>query len=234
MKADLEDLRARIAAAIERENPTHIIGVDEVGYGACAGPLVIGAVCVPRDWKAPEWLTDSKLLSAKQIGALASEFKASGEWCSILFCHSDEIDQCGLGRLRKIGLEAEAENAMTMCEAFSNDNRPLAFVDGNIAMGGALSFPKADLLVPACSMASVIAKHARDLWMIEAAKKYPGYGFDQSMGYDTPQHREALGRLGLCPIHRRSNRTVTSAERKVMGPNEDVSDLIWALSQETE
>lgn len=210
--------RKVIAEAIERIRPTHIVGVDEVGYGACAGPLVIGAVYVPVDWKPPEGLTDSKLLSETEIGHLAKAFQTEMvkavetdnqvHWCLISFDH-ETIDRHGLGRTRTRGLLDAAERSIERCKNVAK-GKPLAFVDGNLEIEGAVSVPKADYLVPAVSMAAVMAKFARDTWMRHIATTYPGYGFENHKGYDTAAHRTALQKLGPCAIHRKSNRTVES------------------------
>lgn len=216
------ELRQRVAEVIARAQPTHIIGVDEVGYGACAGPLVIGAVCVPVDWKAPEGLTDSKMITDDRViarlsnvfGVEVEKSKDGHVFWSLYWSHNDEIDRNGLGRTRAASIREAVENLSSRCKNVLG-GKPLVFVDGNLNIDDAVSIPKADFLVPAVSMAAVMAKHARDIYMSkEMETAYPGYGFKNHVGYDVPEHRAALQKLGPCAIHRRSNNTVASHTQK--------------------
>jgi ribonuclease HII len=209
------ELKARIAKDIRDANPEFIIGVDEVGFGSVAGPLVIGAVGVPVDWVPPVGLTDSKDLSRKQVATLAEAFleKTKTEhnlkWCRI-WTESWEIDVYGLGPLRRRALIRGIDAIRELYEShtYPREPRTLAIVDGNLNIPDSVSLPKADLIVPAVSMASVIAKYLHDIHMIEQAKAHPGYGWETNVGYDTEEHREAIKRLGPCSLHRMSTRTL--------------------------
>jgi ribonuclease HII len=209
------ELQQIVANAIEREKPTHIVGVDEVGYGACAGPLVIGAVYVPVDWKSPAGLTDSKMMSDPEIERLANLFGAAAEKSTDLHfslwrAASDTIDEEGLGRARTRLLRQAVESTVSLCQD-STSGKVLAFADGNLDIEGSVSVVKADFVIPAVSMAAVMAKYDRDAFMMrEMETLYPGYGFRSHVGYDVPEHRAALQKLGPCAIHRKSNATVRS------------------------
>lgn len=216
----LEALRKIAADGIELANPTHLIGLDEVGFGAIAGPLVIGAVGVPVGWKGLTGLTDSKELSGKQIAKLAGEFFAlaagSPEFVwALMWSSSKEIDENRLGACRR---RSFVDGIQKVADQYPPTHRVLAIVDGNLNIPRSLSVPKADLILPVVSMASVIAKYARDEWMRKIAETYPGYGFEQHVGYDTELHRAALNKLGACEIHRQSTRTIRDLTPAVPPP----------------
>lgn len=144
---------------------------------------------------------------------------STGTWHKIGFCHAEEVDRLGVyAALYGLhgGLMREAlESARALGGA-----EPLGIVDGDVAIEGCHHLPKADLLVPAVSMASVLGKLARDEHMAEMDMKYPGYGFASHVGYGTPPHQEALRRLGPCPIHRRSYRPIADLVRVAEEPKE--------------
>lgn len=181
-----------------------ILGIDEVGRGPWAGPLVVGA-CVLGDAKI-EGLTDSKKLSPKKREALApiieKEAAVGLGWVS-----AEELDSIGLSAtLRKACREAVKQIKIPFHEII---------IDGTInflsdtPLGSHVSvLKKADLLVPEVSAASIVAKVARDDYMIKLAEKYPGYGFEKHVGYGTAAHKAAIEQLGICPEHRKSFRPI--------------------------
>jgi len=201
---------------------THVIGVDEVGYGAIAGPLVIGGAIVPIRWVPPDILTDSKDLLPEQIDALALDFHEAvrvgtpGLYYELTTYTSEEIDRMGAGNCRYAGLAWMVRQLLRQCLSLFPGSNPVAVVDGNSNIPNAVNLVKADAKIPACSMASVVAKHSRDAYMrADAERLYPGYGFADHVGYDVPAHRDALGRLGPCAIHRTSYSTVQRYRREV-------------------
>jgi ribonuclease HII len=190
------------------QNATHIICSDEVGNGALAGSLMIGAVCVPIDfdWTQFKGLTDSKKLEDHELERLSSQFRAIRD-PQVSFAvepHSHEdIDRMGLAHLLPWAHEWAIKRMVETCTQVMK-GRPACIVDGTMSIPGALSLPKADLLIPACSMASVLAKYERDQVMADLDKVYPGYDFAQSVGYSSPLHIAGLEKMGPCEIHRRS------------------------------
>ena len=183
-----------------------ILGIDEVGRGPWAGPLVVGA-CVLGDAKI-EGLTDSKKLTAKKREALApiiQEKAAVGlGWVS-----AAELD--------KIGMTA------ALCKACRAAVKQIHIPYHEIIIDGTMNFlrdtplashvqvlTKADLLIPEVSAASIVAKVARDDYMHKLAEKYPGYGFEKHVGYGTAAHRKALEELGVCPEHRKSFKPIAA------------------------
>lgn len=184
---------------IRRSEAAMVIGVDEVGYGAWAGPLVVCAVATPKDWTCPG-LKDSKKLSHKARKSLV-EGALKGLPQHIIFCHAARIDDLGLAEAWRRSVLEVIQGVHALLSQSS-----IVVVDG--VAGGkiadVISLPKADSLVPAVSAASVVAKESRDTWMRDADEVFPGYGFKSHVGYGTKVHQESLSHLGPCPIHRQS------------------------------
>lgn len=195
-----------------------ILGIDEVGRGPWAGPLVIGAVILPPYFDANEnplkdqsWqfaLADSKKLSAKKREALSAEILEKAIFTGLGWVSAAEIDQIGLSESLKLATRRAIENLPL--DSFSE-----IIIDGTVnflkdtPLENKVSvLPKADAKIREVSAASIIAKVARDRYMIELAEKYPGYGFEKHVGYGTATHRAALESLGPCPEHRTSFRPV--------------------------
>ena len=184
--------RKQISAGI---NP---VGVDEVGRGPLLGPVVAAAVILDP-MKPIEGLTDSKKLSDKRRTALSAEIKEKALCWSLGRAEVEEIDDVNILHASLLAMKRAVETLVVQPS--------IAMVDGNRAPSLAcrvITVVKGDLIIPAISAASIIAKVARDAEMQEMDKKYPGYGIAQHKGYPTALHREALLRLGPLPIHRRS------------------------------
>ena len=181
-----------------------ILGIDEVGRGPWAGPLVVGA-CVLGDAQI-DGLTDSKKLTAKKREAMAPEIHKKAA-VGLGWISAEELD--------KIGMTA------ALCKACRAAVKQIHVPFHEIIIDGTLNFlrdtplashvqvlTKADLLVPEVSAASIVAKVARDDYMRKLAEKYPGYGFEKHVGYGTAAHKKALLELGVCPEHRKSFRPI--------------------------
>jgi ribonuclease HII len=199
-----------------------ILGTDESGYGAWAGRLYVGGAVVPRGWKGIRGLTDSKAIDdERERERIASEFKAladdkEGHRClfMIRYAEPSEIDKDGVWNVLHRLHRACIQSLRGTVEGLWGTT-PLIVADGNLKLEGvgAISLPKADALVPAVSMASVLAKVARDATMHEAERLYPGYDFANNKAYGAPRHRQGLDRLGPCPIHRRSYKPIADMVR---------------------
>ncbi len=175
-----------------------VCGIDEVGRGSLAGPLVAGSVILPAGWRQP--LRDSKLLNSTSRQVL-SEFIIKKALASGLgWVSNAEIDNLGLTEsVRLAYLRAlEAMNA-----EFS-----LLIIDGNYdylsEYGVAQAIVKADQQVSCVAAASIIAKVARDNYMIKQARQYPDYSFDTNVGYGTQTHLSSIRQNGLTNLHRQS------------------------------
>jgi ribonuclease HII len=185
-------------------NKQIIVGIDEVGRGAWAGPLLVGAVVLSG--AVPEGVTDSKLLSPKRRLYLAREIKAVALGIGLGWVTSAEIDQIGLGPALKLGT-ARAVAALE-CDF------DLIVIDGTINFlpeHNVITLPKADLLVPEVGAASIVAKVARDAYMKRLHVQDSRYGFDRHVGYGTALHALQLTAHGPGPQHRRSVKPVREA-----------------------
>ncbi|MDO4611977.1 MAG: ribonuclease HII [Candidatus Saccharibacteria bacterium] len=187
-----------------------ILGIDEVGRGPLAGPLVVGAVVLPKFVKGeePEWffeLKDSKKLSARKREAL-SEIILAEAATGLGFVSAEELDKVGVSEALRLATRRAVKSVQGLHAAFSQ-----IVIDGkvNFLAGTALgkyvtTVVKADDLIREVSAASIIAKVARDRYMVELDSKFPGYGFAKNVGYGTKVHMEAISKLGICPEHRKS------------------------------
>jgi len=182
-----------------------ILGIDEVGRGPWAGPLVVGA-CVLREEIAG--LTDSKKLSAKRREELNELIVSTADF-GLGWVDSVELDKIGLAAaLRKATIEAVRQIRGSYAEIVIDGTVIFLAETGKGRYVTVLK--KADLLIPAVSAAAIVAKVARDRYMMELAARYPEYGFAQHVGYGTQGHRQALREYGPCPEHRKSFRPVSA------------------------
>lgn len=176
-----------------------IAGIDEAGRGPLAGPVTAAAVILPPDFEHGV-LNDSKQLSGKKRETVYADLISDSRvlWASAVV-GAEEIDRVNILRATHLA----------MAKAFRKlKPRPdLALIDGRPVKGFPAehrSLVKGDSLSLSIAAASIIAKVERDRFMLKAAERYPGYGFENHKGYGTAEHLEALRSLGPCPLHRRS------------------------------
>ncbi len=175
-----------------------IAGVDEVGRGPLAGPVVAAAVILDPE-NPIEGLADSKKLTEKRREALVVEIKEKALAWSVARAEVEEIDRINILQASLLAMKRAVETLSHSPE--------LALIDGNHCPDldcRMEAIIKGDSKEPAISAASILAKVARDTEMAEMEQVYPGYGFAKHKGYPTKQHREAILKLGITPIHRRS------------------------------
>lgn len=185
---------------------TAIAGVDEVGRGPLAGPVVAAMVILPSGYRHP-FLRDSKRLTHKQRTQTAAALRAepSLHW-AIGEASVEEIDRHNILQATFLAMRRAAENLKV---------RPdFALVDGN--QDPKLGIPAravvgGDNLSPSIAAASIIAKEYRDRLMCDLASSYPEYGFEKHKGYGTAEHCQKLKRHGPCPIHRRTFEPIRQA-----------------------
>lgn len=178
-----------------------ILGIDEVGRGPWAGPLVVGAVVLGG--AAIEGLTDSKKLTKKRREALEPEILEKAAGWGLGWVTAEEIDTIGLGEALRLATRRAVEQVKTPYHEIIIDGT-INFLRDTSKGQYVTTMPKADLLVPSVSAASIIAKVARDRYMAEQDEVYPGYGFAGHAGYGVAKHRAAIEQLGVTPLHRLS------------------------------
>ncbi len=191
-----------------------ILGIDEVGRGPWAGPLVIGAVILDSkpSSRLELWqdLTDSKKLTAKKRKPLNALIQAHAAAHATGWVSANELDRYGLSASLKLATRRAVKQILAQKIYFDEIiiDGTVNFLTGTPLENRVTTLKKADLLIPAVSAASIIAKVARDTYMVEIAKKYPGYGFEKHVGYGTALHKSALLEQGICPEHRQSFRPI--------------------------
>ena len=183
-----------------------IAGVDEAGRGPLVGRVYTAAVVLEPDTGLAAAVGDSKKLSAARRETLDREISSGATAYAIAWCSAAEVDELNILHATMLAMRrAVAALATPPDRVLVDGNRCPDFdVPGEAVVGG-------DGSVPAIGAASILAKVARDRYMLELDARYPGYGFARHKGYPTRQHLEALAQLGPCPEHRRSFRPV--AER---------------------
>ena len=183
-----------------------IIGIDEAGRGPLAGPVAVGAACVPKgfDWKMIPGVNDSKKLSAKNREAIfmrARELQKEGKLeYSVSMVSAPVIDKIGIAPAVRLGIK----------RCFNKlDKNPKTV---SVKLDGLLYAPeeyleqetitKGDQKEKIIGLASIMAKVTRDRYMVKIAKEYPKYSLEIHKGYGTKVHRGAISKYGLSKIHR--------------------------------
>ncbi len=184
------------------EGAARVAGVDEVGRGPLAGPVVAAAVRLDPE-NIPPGLMDSKALSARRRETLAAEIHARAD-VGIAQASVAEIDRLNILNAAMLAMERAVSGL-----ALAPD---LVLVDGNrlppaLAETGR-AIVKGDARSLSIAAASIVAKVSRDRLMVDLAQQHPGYGWDNNAGYPTRQHLAALRTLGVTPHHRRSFKPV--------------------------
>ncbi|MHB1209325.1 MAG: ribonuclease HII [Acidimicrobiales bacterium] len=194
-----------------------VVGVDEVGRGALAGPVTVGVLVVTSDSPPPRGLNDSKLLTRLQREALVNPLTAWARDWSIGSSSAEEIDKWGL-RMALAVAATRALDALSITPTYALLDGPINLLNapGDIAFGAeippplkyrslpALSLVKGDRRSATIAGASVLAKVSRDKWMSSLAESYPEFGWGTNKGYGAEAHLAALRTLGATPEHRKS------------------------------
>ena len=175
-----------------------VAGVDEVGMGPLAGPVVGGAVVLPIGVRIPG-LDDSKLLNAEQRERLDRTIRRRAMAVSVCAVDHAQVDSLGLLRARHLATAGAVAGLKVPAEYLLVDAW-----DVPDAMIAQMAVVRGDRICASIMAASIVAKVARDRAMVEYDKLYPGYGFAGHKGYATPAHRAAIRRLGPSPIRRAS------------------------------
>jgi ribonuclease HII len=196
--------------AARKNGALRIAGIDEVGRGPLFGPVVAAAVILPEGCRLQD-LTDSKKLSEKKRNQLDLEIRACAVAWAIAAVDVETIDRINIRRASLEAMRRAVEQLANSADCLLPD---FLLIDGRdtiqwncpqqaVIHGDALSF--------SIAAASVLAKVHRDQLLVELDEEYPGYGLARHKGYGSPEHMEALARLGPTPMHRRSYQPVAQA-----------------------
>ena len=172
-----------------------VAGIDEVGRGPLAGPVVTACVCIPPDRLVPG-VDDSKKLSEKRREALYEPLMEAAQYVRVASVEPQIIDE--------INILNATRRAMERCGAEFRGFFLVDAVTGLDLPGEVRALVHGDALSYMIAAASVIAKVTRDRYMVSLDEKYPEYGFARNKGYGTAEHIAALKKYGPCPEHRRS------------------------------
>jgi ribonuclease HII len=203
-----------------------IAGVDEVGRGPLAGPVIAAAVILPRGYSHPE-IKDSKLLTVKQRERLAPVIQENAASWALGVVEVQEIDRLNILQASLLAMVKALAGLKSMADCIlidGNQGIPLVlFRRGKFLTGRTLyqrTIVRGDQSCLSIAAASIVAKVARDEMMVEWDKQYPEYGFAAHKGYSCEAHFEALKRYGPSPIHRQSFKPVrdVTADPKNIGP----------------
>lgn len=210
----------------------YVIGVDEVGMGCLAGPVVVCAVAMTATFynkthKNLRWLRESKLLQARQREEYAKQLMAEKDIkFQVTYAYPKTIDKLNIYNAARLAMK-KSVNKLTKgwhdwgphghgnslsTHGVRSDRTPsskaIILVDGKTEINGLkikqIPIVKGDRKIFAIACASIIAKVFRDKMMVRYARKYPGYGFEKHKGYGTKYHQAQLAALGPCEIHRKS------------------------------
>jgi len=178
-----------------------ILGIDEVGRVPWAGPLVVGAVVLGG--AQIDGLTDSKKLSKKKREVLEVEILEKAQATGLGWVTAGELDEVGMSEALRLATRRAVEQIRAPYHEIIIDGT-INFLSDTSKGKYVTTLPKADLLVPSVSAASIIAKVARDRYMAEQGELFPEYGFAGHAGYGVAKHRAAIEKYGVTPLHRLS------------------------------
>ena len=199
----------------------YIIGIDEVGRGSLAGPIVVAAALVKGTIRVRRLgkLRDSKKLSPKQRMAWFAYFNGDPKiGFAVARVYPRRIEKMNISRAANLAAERAYKMLIANRPAFAETSagkqslvaKARVFLDGGLFLGNGeqprnvKTVIKGDEKIPAVAIASIVAKVTRDRFMVRLAKKYPAYGFEKHKGYGTKAHYEALGKHGSCDAHRKT------------------------------
>lgn len=178
----------------------YIAGLDEVGRGCFAGPVVVGAVIFPKDAVVPDGVADSKLLKPRQREKLELRIKNQAICWSVAEISVAAINKVGIGKATQMAFR----KAIKLLEKSPDFILIDAFYIKHLNRKRQQAVKEGDTICASISAASIIAKVHRDRLMKKLHIQYPEYGFAKHKGYGTKQHQEAIRKFGLSRIHRKS------------------------------
>ncbi len=183
--------------ALWEQGLLQVAGVDEVGLGCLAGPIVAAAIVIPREVQTISLVRDSKALSSKQRDQAFEQLSRQGLLMGIGMASVSEIGQVNVLQASYLAMRRAIARVQPIDHALI-DGRPI-----KVELGVPITtLIKGDARSYAIACASIVAKVRRDRLMVHLAKRYPGYGWERNMGYGTPQHLQGLQSIGITPWHR--------------------------------
>ncbi len=200
LKLQLEKQRIEEMCAYEKEYSDYefICGIDEAGRGPFAGPVVAGAVILPKDSRIL-YVNDSKKLSEKKREELYDIIMKEAVSVGVGIAAPERIDEINILNATYEAMQQAINNLTVTPDILLNDAVNIPGIDIK-----QIPIIKGDAKSLSIASASIIAKVTRDRIMYGYDKLYPEYGFAKHKGYGTKQHREALAEYGPCPIHRKT------------------------------
>ncbi len=177
-----------------------VCGIDEVGRGCFAGPVVVGAVVFPENVSLITGLRDSKLLSSKQREILDKLIKQSALMWAVAQVEVEVINQVGIGK----ATQQAFFNVVHQLDQFPQHLLIDAFYITDIDKNIQTPVQNGDKICASISAASIIAKVYRDNLMLQISEEYPNYSLHKNKGYGTQEHQDAIKKYGLTDIHRKS------------------------------
>ncbi len=190
------------------EGYSFVAGVDEAGMAPLAGPVVAGAVILPRNYKLRGLNDSKKILDGETREEMAKQIKHDAVCWSFGFAEVEEIDRLNIYHAGLLAMQRAFQGLTCVPDFVLVDARRIP--NCSAPQRGII---RGDALSASIAAASIIAKTTRDAYMLELDRTYAGYGFASHKGYPTPEHCRALKELGALPIHRRSFARV----REVLG-----------------
>lgn len=175
----------------------HVAGVDEVGCGSLAGPVIAAAVVLPVEGGV-KGAVDSKLLTPSEREQIAEVIQGKAVAVGIGAASAREIERLNILRASGLAMQRALRRLPLTPDCVLIDGRPQP------CLGDHLAIIRGDRKCHSIACAAIVAKVVRDRLMVRLARRHPGYGWEQNAGYSTQDHRDALDRLGVTPHHRRS------------------------------
>ena len=204
-KQRLVEMRVR-EAQLHEQGYVNVAGVDEVGRGPLAGPVVAAAVVLPADFDVLG-IDDSKKLSEKRREELFDVIREKAVAYGIGMASHEVIDDINILQATKAAMKQALDELDSKLEAEHSEHVDYVLFDAmriDDITAPQESVIKGDAKILAVAAASIIAKVTRDRLMVEYAQEYPGYAFEKNKGYGTKAHYAGIEANGICPIHRRT------------------------------
>lgn len=204
-------LKLNFEKALWKKGFRTVVGMDEVGRGPLAGPVVVGLVSISyqKDWSRLILAQDSKILTAAKRQELFNLIIKTYPW-AVGMASAHTIDRIGIMSALRLAI-SRAWRKIKECPDFILADYGLPIEDLKVPYQ---KLVRGDSQIFSVACASIVAKVWRDDWMSLQAKKYPRYDFEKNKGYGTRAHYEALEKYGICPLHRRSYSLEKFSENK--------------------